>query len=195
MLHHEHNGTVGLFYTGLTLEGNNDQMVAALSGIGRAISDIAAGRVGNAEIENEVRVLRAEATGVVPPSLVEMLDACFGSVWLGQSAVDSTYLERNTPQMVACWALQYFTSGNVVLALSGLPRKGLRLGLPRGRGQDRIRQQTLEGAGRSEYPSRWDDVMISFAVPPTGHGLEYVNGVRSRTLRDRAIRALRRKVR
>ena len=192
VLHHEHNGTVGLFATRLTLEGNNDQVVAALAGIGRAICDIAAGKVTNAEIENEVRILQAEASGVVPPSLAEMLDARFGPVGLGLSAVESTYIDRNTPETVSRWASKYFTSGNVVLALSGPPPEGMRLGLPGGPRQERIRQETLQGAGRSEYPSQGDEVVISFEVPPTGHGLECVNGVLSRTLRDRAILALRR---
>lgn len=192
VLHHEHNGEVRLFSTSLTLEGSEAEVTDALAGISRAITELAAGRVTAAEIEREVRVLKAEGSGVLPPSVAEILDARFGPVGPGLAAVDETYLDRTTPEQVTAWAAKYFTRENAVLALSGPPPAGLVLELPSGPLPERIKPVMLEGAGRSEYPSLGDEVVISFSIPPSGHGLEYVNGILSRTLRDRAVAQLRR---
>lgn len=192
LIHHEHNGSVGVYSTRFTMEGSAAEVVSGLAGIGRAIADISAGAVTTAEIAREVGVLQVEDGAVLPPSLAEALDARYGPRGPGLSTVDETYLGRTTAQDVASWAARYLTRENSRLVLSGPPPEDLQLDLAPGQLLERVQPPMLAGVGGTEYPSLGDEVVISFVIPPEGSELAPLGGILGKTLADRVLEQLRR---
>lgn len=188
----DHNGQVELGLTTFTASGRPELVAATLADICRSLSELAAGGVELEMLANEVRVLEAEGSLAVPPSVAEALVSRYGLRGLGVAGAEPVFAERFTVEEVAAAAAKFFTRGNAALVLSGPPPEGLRLPLPSGGTVPRPAAREVPRAFPVEYESGGDSLVLSFAIPGEGAPLAGAATVLGKVLGDRVRSSLRR---
>lgn len=125
--HHDSNASVDPSYTTFMASGRPDSIASFISGVCGALSSPNLNR-----LEVEKKILAAEASVVIDPTVTEHLRSRYGLKTLGLTDVAPPALAGISADEVRLRIQDHFTAGNAALALSGPPPEGLRIPLPSG---------------------------------------------------------------
>jgi zinc protease len=122
---YHYNGATDLVLTSFHLEGDEDDVVGFLTGVGEALADLPVER-----LPQELEILRTEAAGHAYPPLPLWR---YGTKGYGLASAREWGTHRITGDDARDWARTWFTRGNAALWICGdrVP-PGLKLALPEG---------------------------------------------------------------
>jgi hypothetical protein len=175
------NGMVDTMSTNFTVRGAPHEVAAHLELVCRNLGDLPTG-----ELERELRVMRVEAQGRSQNHVTTDLGIRFGASGPGLVAWPEYGLEHLPVPVLQDWADTWFTAGNAVLVLNGVPPDDLRLPLRQAPAPPRVALRPRPRSGAIWAPR--DTSVVTFSLLG---GREAGVGIGAAIVRERAFAQLR----